>query len=126
MNNKLFQFDPLLPQEGINQNITLHSASLNHIQKQYDLLYVDDVEQSEFYGLLKDMDSKGFKDTDKVKRIQNEGKDIIINQIIPAFKKLNKFINDTYVEHEHLRSGPGMVLSSFMMLIFLLKLCIFV
>ena len=93
--------------KGVEQKMTLAEASLVRVQSQFDMLYVDNPEDSAFYFPFKNM-TKFSGAEHMVRAIRNEAKKIITEEVIPAYRKLNDFFTNEYLPNA--RPLPGMSL----------------
>ena len=93
-------------EEGIRANFTLAKESLGRTRKQFDkILIVEDVTKSPFF---KPFDS--LKENENIlanarEDIESLAKKIIKDKVVPAFKKLNDFVQDEYSPKA--RAEPG-------------------
>jgi uncharacterized protein (DUF885 family) len=89
------QFKSLL-EKGITEKITFAKESLDRSVGQYDRIQVENAEESEF-----------FKQFSKNNLVRDKALEVIQNQIIPTFKKLQDFVHGEY--SKHLRKSAGLV-----------------
>ncbi|TRY62907.1 hypothetical protein TCAL_05766 [Tigriopus californicus] len=91
---------------GITRNKTYAKDSLDRIKEQFEALYVNDATKSIFYEVFNQLPTQFGEEV--VTKLQEEAKVVISEQVIPAYKKLDDFIQSRY--YNYLR--PSIAVSS--------------
>ena len=88
-----------LLKEGVKKGITYANESMYHAFDQFEKLQVTNVEDSPFYTQFSEI-RKNIPDvTDgQVDHVQIRAKAIILNEILPEFKRLQEYIFEDYVK----------------------------
>ena len=86
----------ILCEKAIARKLTFHEASMSRVKKQFDNLFTDLPEDSNFYNPFKTAS----------KDVQERAKETIQNEVFPAFRKLEKFVLNEYMMHT--RKWPGL------------------
>ena len=85
--------------------MTFASESILKTREQLQTLLVENPKTSNFYHPFRNM--KKFENQSKVDLIQEEAESLIEDEVLPAYRKLEKYIFEEYINH--LRSGPGVI-----------------
>ena len=101
----LQQTEDLL-REGVRNKITYANESLYKAKAQFESLQVENVEDSKFYKQFGEIRGNIPDITDEeAEAVQDNARIIILEAILPAFKKLEDYVFGEY--QDHLRPGPG-------------------
>jgi uncharacterized protein (DUF885 family) len=92
---------------GIKENMVLPKALVVKMIDQMKAFEVKDIKESTFYGPLKSF-PKSFSDSEKAK-FTKEYTDIILNEILPAYKRLADYLSTTYLPKSRASSGIGAI-----------------
>ena len=86
----------ILCEKAISRKLTFHEASMSRTKKQFENLFTDFPEDSNFYIPFQNAS----------KDVQEKAKDTIQNEVFLAFRKLEKFVLNEYMMHT--RKWPGL------------------
>jgi uncharacterized protein (DUF885 family) len=83
--------------EGVKQGIVQPKVLMVKVVPQLDAVIKDKVEDSEFWGPIKNM-PKTFSEADKA-RLTDAYRHLIADQLMPSYRKLRAYIADDYMTH---------------------------